>query len=120
MPAVEPTTAIICTSLVLFTRALLSGGSKTTSGSYIMWPAHIGAFTMIMGRHYKNYNTSALPFSYLIEEDKEGLLFPAVNLKSVGTYRDELKWQQRDKRKGIDIIDQGKLPGLKSLGQLEE
>ena len=86
-------------------QGIVERGSKTTSGSYVMWPAHIGAFTMIMGRHYKNYDTSALPFSYLIEENKEGLLFPAVNIKSVGTYRDEQKWQQRDKRKGIDIID---------------
>ncbi|WP_372775502.1 DUF4954 family protein [Mangrovibacterium sp.] len=73
-------------------------GTKTTSDSYLLWPARIGAFTLVMGRHYKNSDTSDMPFSYLIENDDESWLVPGVNLKSVGTIRDVLKWPKRDKR----------------------
>ena len=73
-------------------------GTKTTSDSYLLWPARIGAFTLVMGRHYKNSDTSDMPFSYLIENDDESWLVPGVNLRSVGTIRDVLKWPKRDKR----------------------
>lgn len=81
-------------------------GTKTTSDSYILWPAKIGAFSLVMGRHYNNCDTSLLPFSYLIESDNESVLIPGVNLRSVGTIRDAKKWPKRDKRKGDDKIDQ--------------
>ena len=77
---------------------IVERGSKTTSDSYLLWPAKIGAFTLVMGRHYKNSDTSNMPFSYLIENDDETWLAPAVNLKSVGTIRDVMKWPRRDKR----------------------
>lgn len=77
---------------------IVERGSKTTSDSYILWPARIGAFTLVMGRHYKNSDTSDMPFSYLIENDDESWLVPGVNLRSVGTIRDVLKWPKRDKR----------------------
>ncbi len=80
-------------------------GSKTTSDSYILWPARIGAFTLIMGRHTKHSDTSALPFSYLIENNNESWLVPGVNLKSVGTIRDALKWPKRDKRTDCNKLD---------------
>ncbi|MGE4586612.1 MAG: DUF4954 family protein [Mangrovibacterium sp.] len=73
-------------------------GSKTTSDSYLLWPARIGAFTLVMGRHYKNSDTSNMPFSYLIEKDDESWLVPGTNLRSVGTIRDATKWPRRDKR----------------------
>ena len=66
-------------------------GSKTTSDSYLLWPAKIGAYTLVMGRHYKNIDTSDLPFSYLIENKDDSWLAPAVNLQSVGTIRDVMK-----------------------------
>jgi hypothetical protein len=51
-----------------------------------------------MGRHTANSDTSALPFSYLIEKKGETWLAPAVNLRSVGTIRDAQKWPKRDRR----------------------
>jgi len=73
-------------------------GAKTASDSYILWPARIGAFSLVMGRHSTNPDTSLLPFSYLIEKNGETWLAPAVNLRSVGTIRDAQKWPKRDKR----------------------
>ena len=80
-------------------------GSKTTSDSYLLWPAKIGAFTLVMGRHYKHSDTSDLPFSYLIENATESFLVPGVNLRSVGTIRDAQKWPKRDNRKDNYKLD---------------
>lgn len=79
-------------------QGIVERGSKTTSDSYILWPAKIGAFSLIMGRHVSHPDTSDLPFSYLIEQNNQTYLVPAVNLRSVGTIRDALKWPKRDKR----------------------
>lgn len=89
-------------------QGVVERGSKTTSDSYILWPARIGAFTLIMGRHTKHSDTSDLPFSYMIENATDSYLVPAVNLRSVGTVRDAQKWPKRDKRKNscrIDLIN---------------
>jgi len=80
-------------------------GAKTTSDSYLLWPAKIGAFTLVMGRHTKHSDTSDLPFSYLIENASESYLVPAVNLRSVGTIRDAQKWPKRDNRKDSHKLD---------------
>ena len=80
-------------------------GSKTTSDSYLLWPAKIGAFTLVMGRHYKHSDTSDLPFSYLIENATDSYLVPGVNLRSVGTIRDAQKWPKRDNRKDSRKLD---------------
>lgn len=84
---------------------IVERGSKTTSDSYILWPAKIGAFTLVMGRHYKNADTSDLPFSYLIENKDESWIAPGVNLRSVGTIRDVMKWPRRDKRRDPEKLD---------------
>ena len=81
-------------------------GAKTTSDSYILWPARVGAFTLVMGRHSKHSDTSDLPFSYMIENATESYLVPAVNLRSVGTVRDAQKWPKRDNRKDPNKLDQ--------------
>jgi hypothetical protein len=86
-------------------QGIVERGSKTTSDSYLLWPARIGPFTLVMGRHYKNLDTTSLPFSYLIESNDESVLVPAVNLRSVGTIRDAQKWPRRDKRKDPSKID---------------
>jgi hypothetical protein len=86
-------------------QGILERGSKTTSNSYLLWPAKIGPFTLVMGRHYKNMDTSALPFSYLIESNDESILVPGINLRSVGTIRDAQKWPLRDGRKDPVKID---------------
>jgi carbonic anhydrase/acetyltransferase-like protein (isoleucine patch superfamily) len=84
---------------------IVERGSKTTSDSYILWPAKIGPFTLVMGRHYKNTDTSNMPFSYLIENKDESWLAPGINLRSVGTIRDAIKWPKRDRRKDPDRLD---------------
>lgn len=80
-------------------------GAKTTSDSYLLWPAKVGAFTLVMGRHTKHSDTSLLPFSYLIENATESYLVPGVNLRSVGTIRDARKWPKRDNRKDPHKLD---------------
>lgn len=87
-------------------QGIMERGSKTTSDSYLLWPARIGPFSLVMGRHYKNMDTSALPFSYLIESNDQSILAPGVNLRSVGTIRDAQKWPKRDRRKDPVKIDQ--------------
>lgn len=83
----------------------LERGAKTTSNSYILWPARVGAFSLVMGRHVNNSDTSNLPFSYLIEQNNTTYLAPAVNLRSVGTIRDAQKWPKRDKRTDTTLLD---------------
>ncbi len=84
----------------------LERGAKTTSDSYILWPARIGAFSLVMGRHVNHPDTSNLPFSYLIEDKNTTYLVPGVNLQSVGTIRDAQKWPKRDLRKDPVRLDQ--------------
>jgi carbonic anhydrase/acetyltransferase-like protein (isoleucine patch superfamily) len=83
-------------------------GVKTSSDSYVMWPAKIGAFTVVLGRHKGNPDISNLPFSYLLENDGESSLLPGINLHSAGTIRDVQKWPKRDTRtdeKKLDSIN---------------
>ncbi|MBE6318694.1 MAG: DUF4954 family protein [Bacteroidales bacterium] len=87
-------------------QGIVERGSKTTSDSYILWPAHIGAFSLVMGRHVDHPDTSRLPFSYLVENSGRTCLVPGVNLKSVGTIRDSRKWKLRDRRTDYDRLDQ--------------
>lgn len=87
-------------------QGIVERGSKTTSDSYVLWPAKIGAFSLIMGRHTGHPDTTDLPFSYLIENSNETLLVPGANLRSVGTVRDAQKWPKRDRRKDSNKLDQ--------------
>lgn len=86
-------------------QGIVERGSKTTSDSYILWPARIGAFSLVMGRHHHHSDTADIPFSYLIEKNDESYLVPGVNLRSVGTIRDAQKWPKRDKRKDTNLLD---------------
>lgn len=86
-------------------QGIVERGSKTTSDSYILWPAKIGAFSLVMGRHVGHPDTSRLPFSYLIENKGAAYLVPGVNLKSVGSIRDAQKWPKRDRRKDPNLLD---------------
>ena len=83
----------------------LERGAKTTSDSYILWPARVGAFSLVMGRHVNHSDTSNLPFSYLIEQNNTTYLVPGVNLRSVGTIRDAQKWPKRDGRTDPHRLD---------------
>lgn len=86
-------------------QGILERGAKTTSDSYILWPAKVGAFSLVMGRHVTHQDTSDLPFSYLIEQQNTSYIIPGVNLKSVGTIRDAQKWPKRDRRTDPDRLD---------------
>ena len=86
-------------------QGILERGARTASDSYILWPARVGAFSLVMGRHVTHSDTTNLPFSYLIEKNNTTFLAPGVNLRSVGTIRDAQKWPRRDCRKDPDQLD---------------
>ncbi|MBQ2728088.1 MAG: DUF4954 family protein [Alistipes sp.] len=87
-------------------QAIHPRGCKFASGAYIMAPAVEGAFTMVMGHHSRHHDTSAFPYSYLLEREERTFLLPAVNLTSYGTVRDLEKWPQRDRRQVMrDVIN---------------
>lgn len=83
----------------------LERGAKTSSDSYILWPARVGAFSLVMGRHVTHSDTTNLPFSYLIEKGETSYLAPGVNIRSVGTIRDARKWPTRDARTDSEKFD---------------
>ena len=78
---------------------VLERGTKTASGSYILLPAQIGAFSVCFGKLMHHPDTRKLPFSYLIAYGDEMYIIPGRNLTTVGLYRDIRKWPKRDKRK---------------------
>ena len=87
-------------------QGIMERGAKTSSDSYLLWPAKVGAFSLVMGRHVNHQDTSNMPFSYLIEQQSTSFIMPGANLKSVGTIRDAKKWPGRDGRKDPDKLDQ--------------
>ncbi len=86
-------------------QGVLERGSKTGSFSYLLLEAHIGAFSVIIGKHYVNLNVPNLPFSYISEEEGTSKIVPAMNLIAVGTVRDGEKWPKRDGRKAPNKRD---------------
>ncbi|MCH5238759.1 MAG: DUF4954 family protein [Muribaculaceae bacterium] len=87
---------------------LLERGVKTSSGSYLMLGAKIGAFSLLMGAHKGHPDSSEFPFSYLFGDERgTTVVVPALMLRSCGLIRDELKWPARDRRlnRGIPLID---------------
>lgn len=83
-------------------QGVLERGCKTGSGSYLLWPSRIGAFTTILGKQDRHLDTSDYPFSLLREG---GLCIPGALLFSVGLWRDQRKWLQRDRRRTADRLD---------------
>jgi hypothetical protein len=86
-------------------QGILERGAKTGSFAYLLLPDIVGAYTVVMGKHYTNFDTSDFPFSYITEEKGKSELTPAMNLFTVGTRRDSEKWPTRDKRKDPDKLD---------------
>jgi hypothetical protein len=86
-------------------QGILERGSKTGSFAYLLLPCQVGAFTVVMGKHYANFNTVDFPFSYISEEKGKSELTPAMNIFTVGTRRDSEKWPTRDRRKDPDKLD---------------
>jgi carbonic anhydrase/acetyltransferase-like protein (isoleucine patch superfamily) len=86
-------------------QGIVERGSKTGSFSYMLWPCKVGPYSVVMGKHGGNFDTSDLPFSYLTVENEKTFLTPAMNLITVGTRRDSTKWPSRDRRKGKTKLD---------------
>jgi hypothetical protein len=80
-------------------------GSKTGSFSYMLWPCKVGAYSVVMDKHGSNFDTSELPFSYITLEKGKSVITPAMNLFTVGTARDTVKWPKRDRRKDPNKLD---------------
>ena len=76
----------------------LERGTKTASGSYVLMPAKIGAFSVCMGKLMHHPDTRDVPFSYLISYNDDMYLVPGRNITTVGLYRDIKKWPKRDMR----------------------
>ena len=80
-------------------QGILERGSKTGSFSYLLLESHIGAFSVVIGKHYANLDLPHLPFSYIFEVEQGSKVIPGMNLIAVGTVRDGEKWPKRDARK---------------------
>jgi hypothetical protein len=86
-------------------QGILERGCRTGSASYLTWPARLGAFSTLIGKHIAHMDTSDLPFSLLIEDRGLSVLVPAANLFTAGVRRDGLKWPARDRRRAADLLD---------------
>jgi hypothetical protein len=86
-------------------QGIVERGSKTGSSSYMLWPCRVGAYNVVVGKHFTNFDTSDFPFSYITEEKGKSTLYPAMNLFTVGTRRDSEKWPARDKRSDPEKYD---------------
>ncbi len=83
---------------------IMERGVKTSSGSYLMLGARIGAFSLLMGQHKTHPDSSKFPFSYLFGDDRGATIVTAgAMLKSCGMMRDEKKWPARDRRIAMKI-----------------
>jgi hypothetical protein len=86
-------------------QGILERGSKTGSYGYLLLPCRVGPFSVVMGSHYSNFDSSDFPFSYITVEKGKTELTPAMNIFTVGTRRDSEKWGSRDKRSDPDKLD---------------
>jgi hypothetical protein len=113
-------------------QGIFERGTKTGSFAYLLLPVRIGAYSVVMGKHYTNFDSSDFPFSYITEEKGKSELTPGMNIFTVGTRRDSEKWATRDRRNDPDKLDlinfalfnpyiAGKiLTGIKILNELSE
>lgn len=85
---------------------VLQRGARLGSGSYLFFPAAIGAFSTITGRNSKNLELRHFPYSLIVGEGERSVLVPAVSIFGAGLFRDSRKWRDRDARDGIaDPVD---------------
>jgi hypothetical protein len=86
-------------------QGIFERGCKTGSFSYVLYESHVGAFSVVIGKHFANIRTPNFPFSYISERGGESTIVPGMNLFSVGTVRDGEKWPKRDNRKAPEKRD---------------
>jgi NDP-sugar pyrophosphorylase family protein len=86
-------------------QGILERGAKTGSFSYMVWPSRVGAFSVVIGKHYSNFDNTDLPFSYILESEGKTITIPALNFFTVGTKRDSIKWPKRDRRQDPEKHD---------------
>ncbi|MDE6338607.1 MAG: DUF4954 family protein [Muribaculaceae bacterium] len=87
---------------------ILERGVKTSSDSYLMFGAKIGAFSLLMGQHKTHPDSSEFPFSYLFGDSRGAtLVVPGAMLRSCGLLRDEQKWPKRNRclNRGLPLHD---------------
>lgn len=82
-------------------------GAKFASNAYVMLPARIGAFSVVLGRHASHPDSSDFPYSYITEDQGKSWLLPGATLRSHGTARDLKKWPERDAKlaQGADLVN---------------
>jgi hypothetical protein len=89
-------------------QGVLARGVKTGSSSYLMWPTHVGPFSVVIGKHASSFDSSELPFSLILERDGRDVIWPAMVLIGCGLWRDGMKWRGRERRHAgfkRDIVD---------------
>lgn len=74
---------------------VLGRGCKTASGTHLVWPGHIGDFSMVMGKCDSHPALQDFPFSYVFNEKDGAHVVPGINFLTFGTYRDIRKWPVR-------------------------
>lgn len=77
---------------------IMERGCKTGSNSYVLWPAHFGQFSIILGSHYDHPDTSMFPYSTVIGKQGKTFVKPGAVVCSAGLIRDLMKWPKRDRR----------------------
>lgn len=77
---------------------IMERGCKTGSNSYVLWPAHFGQFSTVLGCHYDHPDTSMFPYSTIIGKQGKTFVKPGMGVCSAGLIRDLMKWPQRDRR----------------------
>ena len=86
-------------------QGILERGCKTGSFSYLLWPSRVGPFSVIIGKHLRNFDSGDFPFSYILDSDDKTVLVPALNFFTIGVLRDSQKFQQRDRRSSTQPLD---------------
>ena len=93
-------------------QGIMERGAKTGSDAYLLWPARVGPFSTVVGKHHAGFDAGDLPFSHIGEDGGRTVITPGVNLVNVGSRRDAEKWPARDRRRDpekLDLISHGRL-----------
>ncbi len=77
---------------------IMERGCKTGSNSYVLWPAHFGQMSKVIGSHYNHPDTSMFPYSTVLGKNGKTYVMPGALVCTSGVIRDLLKWPKRDKR----------------------